>query len=251
MVDRAMTTSAAPALASLIHCLVILAVGALPLTWRMQGRLYDALLSFGAGVLLSAAFLHMLPAAIPDLGPSTGLFLLLGYLLMTLLERFTMAHPCGEEACPNHHIGLTAFFGLSVHSVISGMALGVGLLEAADMHVSLALLAAILVHKVPETLALMGLFAASGWSRKRIIVFLVLYSIMGPIGILVGAGLGIKSPWLLSCALAVSAGTFLYIASSDLLPQLHKKMKQEWIHFLAFLAGLALLSFEAWHHLAG
>jgi zinc and cadmium transporter len=170
---------------------------------------------------------------------------------MTLLERFTMAHPCGEEACPNHHLGHTAFFGLSVHSVISGMALGVGLLEAADMRVSLALLAAILVHKVPETLALMGLFAASGWARRRIVVFLFLYSLMGPAGILIGAGTGIKSPWFLSCALAVSAGTFLYIASSDLLPQLHKKMKQEWIHFLAFLAGLALLSFEAWHHLAG
>lgn len=241
----------APLLAALAHCLVILAVGALPLTWRMQGRLYDALLSFGAGVLLSAAFLHMLPSAIPDLGPSAGLFLLLGYVLMLTLERFTMAHPCGEGGCPNHHLGLTAFFGLSVHSVISGMALGVGLLEAADVHVSLALLLAILVHKVPETLALMGLFAASGWNRKKIVIFLVLYSLMGPAGILVGAGTGIRSPWVLSCALALSAGTFLYIASSDLLPQLHKKMKQEWVHFLAFLAGLFLLSFEAWRHLAG
>lgn len=240
-----------PLIASFVHCAVILLVGTLPLTWQMRGRLYDALLSFGAGVLLSAAFLHMLPAAIPTLGPSTGLFLLAGYLLMTVLERFTMAHTCGEEACPNHRLGYTAFFGLSVHSVIAGMALGVGLLEATDMSVSVALLAAILVHKIPETLALMGLFAASGWTQKKILVFLVLFSGMGPLGILLGSVLEIQSPTLMSGALAISAGTFLYIASSDLLPQLHKKMKQEWLHFFAFLAGLLVLSFEAWHHLSG
>lgn len=237
--------------AAFVHCLVILLIGALPLTWRMQGTVYDAFLSFGAGVLLSAAFLHMMPAAIPVLGPSTGVFVLGGYLLMTILERFTMAHPCGEEACPNHRLGLTAFLGLSVHSVISGMALGVGLLEADNFSVSAALLAAILVHKIPETLALMGLFAASGWTRRKIIIFLFLFSLMGPAGIIFGSVMNIQSPWFLSCALAVSAGTFLYIASSDLLPQLHKKMKQEWIHFLAFLLGLTILSFEAWHHLAG
>lgn len=240
-----------PSISAVIHCLVILLVGALPLTWKMQGIVFDALLAFGAGVLLSAAFLHMLPAAIPVLGPSTGLFLLIGYLIMTLLERFTMAHPCGEEACPNHRLGLAALLGLSVHSVIAGMALGVGLLETNDLSVSAALLAAILVHKVPETLALMGLLAASGWNRKKIIISLFVFSVMGPVGIFLGTVSNFQSPYLLSCALAVSAGTFLYIASSDLLPQLHKKMKQEWVHFLAFLAGLLLLSFEALHHLSG
>lgn len=240
-----------PAISAVIHCLVILLVGALPLTWKMQGTLFDALLSFGAGVLLSAAFLHMMPEAIPVLGPSTGLFVLLGYLLMTILDRFTMAHPCGEEACPSHRLGLTALLGLSVHSVIAGMALGVGLLEAKELSVSAALLAAILVHKVPETLALMGLLAASGWSRKKIIVSLFIFSVMGPVGIFLGTISSFHSPFLMGCALAISAGTFLYIASSDLLPQLHKKMKQEWVHFFAFIAGLALLSFEAWHHLFG
>jgi zinc and cadmium transporter len=240
-----------PAIAAFIHCLVILLVGVLPLTWRMHGQIFDAMLAFGAGVLLSAALLHMLPAAIPDLGPAAGVFVLLGYLLMTVLERFTMAHPCGEEACPNHRLGLTALLGLSVHSVIAGMALGVGLLEAQDLSVSAALLAAILVHKVPETLALMGLVAASGWDKRRIVMSLIFFSLSGPAGIFLGTVSGIQSPWILSSALAVSAGTFLYIASSDLLPQLHKKMKQEWVHFLAFLLCLGLLSFEAWHHLLG
>jgi zinc and cadmium transporter len=239
----------APIIAAFFHCIVILAVGAVPLTWRLQGQIFDALLSFGAGVLLSAAFLHMMPTAIEALGESTGLFLLLGYLLMLVLEKFTMAHPCGEEACPNHRLGYTALFGLSVHSIISGIALGVGLGEAEHVSVSLALLAAILVHKVPETLALMGLLAGSGWNKKKILFALVVFSLMGPIGIFVGSILNLSGHWTLSSAMAVSAGTFLYIASSDLLPQLHKKMKQEWLHFVAFLFGLASLAFEAAHQI--
>lgn len=237
--------------AAIIHCLVILLVGTLPLTWKVEGKVYDTLLSFGAGVLLSAAFLHMLPAAIPVLGPSVGLFTMGGYVLMTILERFTMAHPCGEHGCPNHRLGLVALLGLSVHSIIAGMALGVGLLDSADFSTSAALMAAILVHKIPETLALMGLIAGARWPKKSMTIALVVFSLMGPAGILLGSVQALHSPKFLSCALAISAGTFLYIASSDLLPQLHKKMKQEWIYFIAFLLGLCVLAMDAAHHLAG
>ena len=239
-----------PALAAFAHFLVILFSGSLPLTWKLEGKFFDVFLSFGAGVLLSAAFLHMIPASIPALGPSAGVYLFAGYFLMTLIERFTMAHPCGEEACPSHRIGIVALFGLSVHSVISGMALGVGLAGPVDLHTSLALLAAILVHKVPETLALMSLLAVSGWTGTRGLLMLLLFASMGPAGILVGSLIQGEGQGYLSAALAVSAGTFLYIASSDLLPHLHKKMREEWLNFAAFLVGLAVLSFEAVHHLS-
>jgi len=240
-----------PVYAALAHFLVILFSGAIPLTWKLEGKFFDLFLSFGAGALLSAAFLHMIPSAIPALGPATGFFLLVGYLLMTVIERFTMAHPCGEEACPSHRIGLVALFGLSVHSVIAGMALGVGLAGPVDISTSIALLAAILVHKVPETLALMSLLAISGFRGTRGLGMLLIFAFMGPTGILVGSMVHGGNPSVLASALAVSAGTFLYIASGDLLPHLHKKMKEEWMNFLAFLVGLFALAFEAVHHLVG
>ncbi len=243
--------SLTPVYAALAHFLVILFSGALPLTWKLEGRLFDLFLCFGAGALLSAAFLHMIPSAIPALGSSTGIYLLLGYLVMTFVERFTMAHPCGEEVCASHRIGLVALFGLSVHSIIAGMALGVGLTGPMEVSTAFALLAAILVHKVPETLALMSLLAISGFVGMRGLGMLLLFACMGPAGILIGSLVKGDSTSLLSAALAVSAGTFLYIASSDLLPHLHKKMKEEWMNFLAFLVGLLALGFEAVHHLMG
>lgn len=235
--------------AALALCIAVILVGCVPLTGKLQQSWFDLFLSFGAGVLLAAAFLHMLPTAIENLGPLSAVFVLLGFLLMTFLEHFTMAHPCGEQACPNHRIGITAFLGLSVHSIIAGLALGVGLLQAPDISVSIALMAAILVHKIPETLALMGLIAASKWSKQRSFVFLLLFALMSPLGIFLGVWLSHPSPQFLGAALAVSAGTFLYIASSDLLPHLHKKMKQQWIHFFAFLLGLLVLSGEIWERI--
>lgn len=238
-------------LAALAHFLVILASGALPLTWKLQGKFYDGFLCFGAGTLLSAAFLHMLPASIPGLGPSAGAYLLAGFLIMVIIERFTMAHPCHEEGCPSHRIGIVALFGLSIHSIIAGIALGVGLAGAADASTSLALLSAILVHKVPETLALMSLLAISGWVGWHAAGMLLVFALMGPSGILIGSLMKGQSTAFLSGALAISSGTFLYIAASDLLPHLHRKMKEEWINFLAFFAGILILSIEAIHHLSG
>lgn len=239
-------------IAALAHFVVVFLSGAVPLKWAFEGDFFDFFLAFGAGVLLSAAFLHMMPEAIEHIGPATGIFMLAGYVLMTVLERFTMAHPCAEDDhCPNHRIGVIAFLGLSIHSVLAGMALGVGLVGTTNTSVMLALLAAILVHKVPETLALMALLASAHWSKQKSFLMLMCFSAMGPGGILAGAFLNFGSPRFMGIALAFSAGTFLFIASGDLLPHLHRKMKQKWVNFLAFLLGLFALSFEAWPHLFG
>lgn len=236
--------------AAAAHLALVLSVGLVPLSFKFDGAWYDGFLSFGAGVLLSAAFLHMMPEAAESLGPKMGAFVLLGFLIMVVIDRFTMAHPCGEEHCPSHRIGTVAFLGLSIHSVLSGLALGVGLAEHVDLATTVAMLAAILVHKIPETLALMGLFRTSGWSHGRMLGFLALFSCMGPAGILIGGTSGLFPEKTFGAAMAVSAGTFLYIACSDLLPHLHKKMRQKNWNFIAFLLGLFALSVEAWHHLA-
>lgn len=235
--------------AAAAHFAVVLSVGMVPLSLEFRGDWYDTFLSFGAGVLLSAAFLHMMPEAAESLGPSMGAFVLLGFLLMVCIDRFTMAHPCGEEHCPSHRIGTVAFFGLSVHSVLSGLALGVGLAEHVELSTAVAMLAAILVHKIPETLALMGLFRTSRWNGRRMVTFLLFFACMGPAGILVGGWSGLFPERTFGAAMAVSAGTFLYIACSDLLPHLHKKMRQKNRYFIAFVLGLFALSIEAWHHL--
>ena len=232
--------------AAFAHFLIILTIGIFPFFWRHKKDFSDPLLAFGAGVLLSAAFLHMLPSSISEIGERSGVFVLCGFVLMVLIDRFTMAHPCGEESCPTHRIGMVAFLGLSIHSIISGIALGISLLKPDS--VNIALLAAILIHKIPETLALMTLLKSSGYKKDRLFSFLFMFACMGPAGILLGKHASLDNKNLLGVALAVSTGTFIYIAASDLLPYLHKKLRQKWFNLVAFLLGLLMLSFEAVHH---
>ncbi len=237
-----------PFYAALAHFLIIVIIGFLPILLKTKHAHFDFFIALGAGVLLSAAFLHMLPSAIHILGESAGIYVLLGFLAIFFLENFTMAHACGEEACPNHKVGYTTFFGLSVHSVISGIALGVGLKSNVATPVAFAMLAAVLIHKVPETLALVVLLLRSHWSKQKTITFNCLYACMGPLGILLGNQsvnwLGAHTNNSLGIAVAVSCGTFLYIASADLLPHLHEKEHGHWLKLLGFFIGLLALAFE-------
>lgn len=226
----------------------IFITGLAPLFLRWKSHHLDVFLSFGAGVLLSAAFLHMFPDATEHLGSKAGLWVLLGFLALFSVEKFTMAHACGEEACPNHKVGLSALIGLSVHSVLSGVALGAAVSDADSPTMAAAMLFAVLVHKVPETLALAAMFLSSQWSRGKSLAGLTGFALMGPLGILLSQ-LGLQgSPEMAAILLALSTGTFLYIASSDLLPHLHRKEAHRWLDFLVFVVGLFLLALPTFQH---
>lgn len=219
----------------------IVVSGLAPLLLNWKERHFDLFISFGAGVLLSAGFLHMLPESIASIGGKCGYFVLVGFLLLFLAEQVTMTHACAEEACPNHQVGLSAFFGLSIHSIIMGLALGVSFHESKDQHVAIAMLIAVLVHKVPETLALAGLLLASAWSKPKAFVAILVFALMGPLGLLLSSS---YSGNILGAAMGISTGTFIYIAASDLLPHIHKHEEHRWWNLGAFLVGLLLLSFE-------
>lgn len=238
-------------ISSFIIFILILIAGAVPLFLRWKSHHFDVFLSFGAGVLLSAAFVHMFPYSVATLGERAGVYVLVGFLVILIVEKFTMAHACGEEACPNHKIGVSALFGLSVHSILAGLAVGASLKLAANVSVALITLAAIIVHKIPETLALVALLVSSAWTKKQTILALVFFSLMTPIGIMINY-LPLESIQVLNgnipgFLLAASTGTFLYIASSDLLPHLHRKEAHQVLDLAAFILGVLLLAIPGLH----
>ena len=228
-------------IASLALFATIVVSGLIPLVLNWKQRHFDLFISFGAGVLLSAGFLHMLPESIASIGGKCGYFVLAGFLLLFFAEQVTMTHACAEEACPNHKVGLSALFGLSIHSIIMGLALGVSFHESKDHHVAIAMLLAVLIHKIPETLALAGLLLASAWSKPKSFAAIVTFSLMGPLGLLLSSSYAGN---ILGAAMGISTGTFIYIAASDLLPHIHKHEEHRWWNLTAFVVGLILLSFE-------
>jgi len=240
-----------------------LAGGALPLLGRMQRN--DEFLSFSAGVMLGAAFFHMLPEAAERAGLSAIPFVLVGFLFLFLLERFVLVHVCAEPAaaagaatvavsspasgrghdhtatgCAVHTLGIAAFIGLSLHTLVDGFALGAASTETA---LGLLVFLAILAHKVPSSFSLSSILRAEGYSRRRALLMNGVFALMVPIGAVLYLVLRaiVAAENFTPLALAASAGTFLHLSLSDILPDLHRRGGSKVKLSAALLSGIAAM----------
>jgi len=252
----------------LVYSLAILggavAGGVLPLVGPK--RRSDLLLSFSGGVMLGAAFFHMLPEAVEQGGAAALPWAIAGFLTLYLLERLVLVHICaepgmnqalatatvhhphdhpghvhGDEAgCEVHTLGLAAWIGMSIHTVVDGFALG-----AANHQAGLGLLVfiAILAHKIPSSFSLSAILVAEGYSRPKALAMNAFFALMVPLGagiyLLLSGLSGLER--FTAGALAFSGGTFLHLSLSDVLPDLHRRLSSRWRATLSLLAGLALM----------
>ncbi len=250
--------------------------GSLPLLGRI-GR-SDIGLSFSAGVMLGAAFLHMLPEAVEEAGAAAAPFVMVGFLALYLLERFVLIHVCAEPGpnarlsasaegalpahaggahvhehphvgdlhledgtgCDVHTMGMAAFVGMSLHTAVDGFALGAA---SVDARLGLLVFLAILAHKVPNSFSLSAILRSEGYSRGRALAMNAAFALMVPVGVLAYVALRrvVHLESFTAYALAASAGTFLHLSLSDILPDLHRRGGSKWRLTGALLVGIAVM----------
>lgn len=222
-------------------------VGAIPAFRSWKENHLHHFVSFSAGVLIATAFVHILPEVVENSDPHLmGFGILGGFLFLFVLEKFIMIHPCEESHCEFHQFGLSAFIGISLHSMFDGMAMGSSFL---DEHLARPVFFAIIVHKMPSAFALASLLKASRWSNRRILIHLVFFSLIIPVTALVTANFLFTLPKSYgSFAMNFSLGSFLYIATSDFLPEIHRRHDQKMKNFVAFLLGVGVMVLIAGGH---
>ena len=202
-------------------------------TWS---RRYSAVLvSFSAGVLLGVGVLHILPEAM-ELTSSAPLFILLAFVLFYFFEHHLMIHAgheeqhhinlevadCHDDCCLRPHpMGLVAFIGLGLHSLIDGVIIGTGFEVSHDMGVLAAL--GVIAHEVPEGIAMIAILLHYGWNRKKAIQLTSFVALATPLAAIMTFALvnNVSKP-LLGALLAGAGGSFIYIAASDLIPESHR-----------------------------
>jgi zinc and cadmium transporter len=239
-----MTPAVSIALYSAVIVLGAIAGAIVPLTYRKDGGMVT-FLAFAAGVMFGAAFFHMLPEAFHSGGYAAFSWVPLGFLFLFLLERYVLVHACEEppdcaEHGAGHTLGLTAFLGLSAHTLFDGIALGSATMEG----VGFMAFVAITAHKVPSSLSLAAILKSEGKSRTAILGYSAAYGLMVPAGVALYFGLNaiLRFETMASRALAFSAGTFLYIAVSDLLPHVNRHGKDNRLkNIVAMVAGLGAM----------
>lgn len=213
-----------------------------PIIWEKKALNINPLLSFCSGVLIATAFLHMLPSSFEQTGANSGFFVLLGFLILYITERFIMVHPCQEHGCVSHTVGISAFIGLSLHCILTGFSVGVAIESTTTMPLLTPFLTAVIAHKIPESFSLSTLLIKSTMKNKHVVWFLLLYCLMTPLGIFMAEySLHLSVNSSLNALIAVSTGTFIYIATSDLLPQAHQTGRKRFVHLALFIIGLFVI----------
>ena len=195
-------------------------------------------LAFGAGFMLAVSLVEIVPESIKLAGDSAVLFILIGYFLVHLFEHALVGHfHFGEETHAEHmhahHAGFSALAGLGIHTFFDGVAIASGFLVSRWLGVVIFL--AIILHKLPEGFTVSSLILAKGGSRRSAVLASVFLGAATILGVLLT---GIAQT-ALAYTLPLSGGVTMYVAASDLIPEVNRE-PGAWPAILVFL-GVALL----------
>ena len=200
---------------------------------------FRLVISFCAGILLGAVFFHVLPEISTVLGRQLGYSVMFGFLLIFVLEKFIMVHPCEEGECDYHKIGVAAYVGIGFHSILDGIAIGAGTM----MNLSAVIILAVTIHKFPAALALSSLLVkGKEYSKKKILVSMFIFELATPVGALVAVFVfqGVDD-YVVATALGVSAGTFLFISIGDLLPTVYEEHEKGYKNLVSLCLGTLVM----------
>ncbi|UCC45159.1 MAG: ZIP family metal transporter [Candidatus Zixiibacteriota bacterium] len=227
---------------SAILFLAAVSGGLLVLVRRWSDEHLHFFLSLGAGIFLGAVFIHLLPESMEAENPKLiGFLVLAGFLLLFFVERFLLSRGDGGYDFGHQVIGLTALIGLSIHAIIDG--LGLALASEDPTHGSV-LVISILAHKVPAAFALVSLLRLAKLPLSRLYACLGLFSIMTPLGALLLAPLIPNGEREIMVQITgIVTGSFLYIATCELLPEVFHGRHRQWIKLGLLLAGIAVISY--------
>jgi zinc and cadmium transporter len=205
-------------------------------------RILLPLVAFAAGTLLGGALLHMMPAAVSISGPRLSVFawVLVGFAAFFALEQFLHWHHSHREVpAVQGPVTYLILIGDALHNFLGGLAVGGAFIADAGLGLSAWLAAA--AHEVPQELGDFGVLVHGGWGRTRALLFNFLSGLTFLLGGIVSyiASFSIDVTFLLPLA----AGNFIYIAASDLIPEVKTDhgTRDNLIHFVAFSSGIALL----------
>jgi zinc transporter ZupT len=204
-------------------------------SWPRQFLHY--FLALGAGYMLAVAFVDVMPESVKLAGKQAFALVLAGYFLVHLFEHILAPHfHFGEET----HIeqmparrARTVVLGMGIHTFFDGVAIAAGFLVSAWLGVMIFI--AVFLHKLPEGFTIASVVVASGQSRTRAIVASGALGTATLLGVLLTSVLQAQ----LRYALALSAGVTIYVAATDLLPEVNRE--PGWRTALLVFAGVASL----------
>jgi len=215
---------------------------------NIQKKIIPSLLSFATGVLLTASLLGLIPEAIESSGGEPHLIMptvLISIIVFFFLEKIITWRNCRDNTCEvhSHASGPIILFGDAVHNFTDGIVIAAAFIT--EFHLGIIVGITILSHEIPQETGDFAILLHSGYSKKKAIISNAISSATTIPAAIIAYFLldlfDIFVPYLL----AVSAASFIYIALTDLTPELHKntQLKYSLFQLLLIILGIALMWF--------
>jgi len=204
------------------------------------------LVSFAAGAILATVFFDLIPEAFEGLGTLT--WVLVGIILFFIFESFVHWHHHGEDIQRHEHnkkskhVAFLNLIGDAIHNFVDGVVIAASFIVSTATGMATTLV--IGLHEIPQELGDFAILVKGGLSKKKAIFFNFLSAVFVILGGILGYFFLVQIENLLPYFISLAAGGLLYIATTDILPELHKEersYRRMILQTLIFLLGVALI----------
>lgn len=201
---------------------------------KLSDKQLSLLVAFSAGVLLSTGLNHMVAQSFAESGRWAMLSVSLGFVVLYGYEKMAMVHACREQNCQVHHFGGSALVGMGFHSFLDGFAIAVSF--EFEKTLGVLVIVAVMLHRLPTGISMAVIMLSNKYNETKAWITLTTIAALAIVGALTGTLIPVQENLILSLAVGLSGGTFLYISTSDLLPMAHEN-SQDYRVPIAFLVG--------------
>jgi len=210
-------------------------------------RILMVLVGFSSGTLLGGAFIHLLPEAYEINETTTFYYVIIGIVSFFVLEKFLYWRHCHEEECPVHTFVYLNLVGDGVHNFIDGMIIAATYaisFASGNYQLGFATTLAVIFHEIPQEIGDFGVLIYGGLNKKKALTYNFISAITAILGALITYFLAYLQN-IGEFLVTFAAGGFIYIAATDLMPELHKKSHagESLVQFLAIVSGIGLMAF--------
>jgi zinc and cadmium transporter len=222
-------------------------IGALTLFFKEKffEKILLLLVALSAGALIGGAFLHLIPESI-EMFENFNIFLyvLFGFILFFFIEKILHWRHCHYKSCDAHKISTFAqmnLVGEGVHNFIDGLIISASFMVDVSLGITTAFVVAL--HEIPQEISDFGVLVYGGYNKIKALILNFSIALMVVLGGLVGYFLIGLIDKLTIFLLPFAAGGFIYIAASDLIPEIRKEtsLKKSLITFSVFLLGILMM----------
>jgi zinc and cadmium transporter len=228
-----------------VSLLSLLGIAFVSVSEKRLKKVIFVMVSLAVGSLFGDAFIHLLPESFEkfDAKVEASLYILIGIFLFFILEKFLLwRHQHTLEANnPIHPVGYMNLFADGVHNLIDGMIIGASYLVS--LPVGIATTTAVIFHEIPHELGNFFVLLYAGFTKRKAILFNFITGVFAMLGTVIALLVGARVENFALLMLPLAAGGFIYIAGSDLVPELNKEVElsKSIVQLVAITTGVGLM----------